>query len=240
MDLRGAQVTWLGHGTYKLRAPSGKTLLIDPWVQGNPACPDDQKQVGKLDAMLITHGHFDHIADAITVAQQSQPDQILAVFETAAWLESKGVQNTLGYNKGGTVDLGWVRVTMTHADHSCGISDGDRIVYGGEAVGYVMSFPNGPVIYAAGDTNVFGDMGLIAELYAPQVAILPIGDFYLMGPREAAYATRLLKVSGVIPGHYGTFPPLVGRPSALREELGKLGLGNVEVAEMQPGQTIGG
>jgi len=173
------------------------------------------------------------------VAQQSQPDQILAVFETAAWLEGKGVQNTLGYNKGGTVDLGWVRVTMTHADHSCGISDGDRIVYGGEAVGYVMSFPNGPAIYAAGDTNVFGDMGLIAELYRPSVAILPIGDFYLMGPREAAYATRLLRVSGVIPGHYGTFPPLTGRPSALREELGKLGLSNVEVAEIQPGQTIG-
>lgn len=239
MDLRGVQVTWLGHGTFKLRTAEGKVLLIDPWVQNNPACPDDQKQVGKLDAIAITHGHFDHIGDIFEVVKQGQPEQILGVFEMSVWLESKGVQHTTGMNKGGSFDLGWVRATMTHADHSCGIQDGDQIIYGGEAVGYVFQFPNGLRLYAAGDTNVFSSMQIIGELYHPQVAILPIGDFYTMGPREAAYAAKLTGVEAVIPVHYGTFPALDGSPAALREALGALGLGSVEVADIRPGQTIG-
>lgn len=239
MDLHGVQVTWLGHGTFKLRTAEGKSLLIDPWVQNNPACPDDQKHLGKLDTILITHGHGDHIGDVFQVAKDAQPDQIIGVFEMAVWLESKGVQNATGMNKGGALDLGWVRLTMTHADHSCGIQDGDQIIYGGEAVGYVLQFPNGLRLYAAGDTGVFASMQVIGELYHPQVAILPIGDFYTMGPREAAYATKLLGVQGVIPAHYATFPALTGNPGALREALGALGLGSIEVAEIRPGQTIG-
>jgi L-ascorbate metabolism protein UlaG (beta-lactamase superfamily) len=127
---------------------------------------------------------------------------------------------------------------MVHADHSCGIQDGDQIVYGGEAVGYVITFENGFRLYASGDTNLFGDMRLIAELYQPQVAILPIGDLYTMGPREAARAAQLLNVRAVIPGHYATFPALPGTPGAMREELGRLGAGAVEVVEIEPGQTI--
>src|SRR5262245_56719904 len=143
MDLQGLQVTWLGHGTFKLRTAAGKTLLLDPWVQDNPACPADQKQVGKLDTVLITNGHEDHIGNAILVAQQSRPEQVIGVFEIATWLDGKGVQNTVGMNKGGTVDLGWVKATMVHADHSCGILDGGAIIYGGEAAGYVLRFDNG-------------------------------------------------------------------------------------------------
>jgi L-ascorbate metabolism protein UlaG (beta-lactamase superfamily) len=239
MDLRGAQVTWLGHGTFKLRSPDGKIMLLDAWVQDNPACPENQKHVGKLDALLITHGHSDHTANAVAVAQESQPEHVFGNFELSNWLERSGVQHTIAMNKGGTVDLGWVKVTMVHADHTCSVLEGDRLLYAGEATGYVLRFPNGLSLYAAGDTNVFGDMRLICQLYQPQVAILPIGDFYTMGPHEAACATQLLSVPAVIPGHYGTFPSLTGTPAALREELGALGLGTVEVADSKPGQTIG-
>ena len=238
MQLHGVEITWLGHGTFSMRTAEGKTLLLDPWVEHNPACPDANKHIDKLDLMLVSHGHMDHIGDAIAVAQQAQPTSIIGVVELSGWLAGKGVQNTIGMNKGGTLDLGWVQVTLTHADHSCGITDGDTTVYGGEAVGFVLRFPGGLSLYAACDTNVFSDMRIIGDLYKPQVAILPIGDFYTMGPREAAYATRLLGVQAVIPAHFGTFPPLIGRPSALREQLNALELNAIEVAELQPGQTI--
>lgn len=238
MDLKGVQITWLGHGTFQLRGPTGKRLLLDCWTHTNPACPDNLKRPGKLDALLITHGHFDHIGDAITIARDSQPEQIVCIFEIGHWLDGKGVQNTLAINKGGTVDLGDVRVTMTHADHSCGITDGEQIIYGGEAVGYVLRFTNGPTIYAAGDTNIFGDMRLIGELYQPDIAILPIGDHFTMSPFEAAHAARLVGAPLVVPAHYGTFPILTGTPGKLREQLDALGVRNIEVAEMQPGQTI--
>jgi L-ascorbate metabolism protein UlaG (beta-lactamase superfamily) len=239
MDFHGVQVTWLGHGTFKLRTPNGKIFLIDPWVEGNPAVPAEHKQLGKLDAMLITHAHFDHTGDAVAVAQQSRPEQVVAIFELAAWLEGKGVQNTVGINKGGSVDVQGVRVTMVHAEHSSGIVENGNIIYGGDAAGYVFDFGNGFRLYAAGDTTVFGDMQLIGQIYQPQVAILPIGDFYTMSPVEAAYAVRLCGVQAVIPVHYGTFPALAGTPGALREELNKLGLNNVETIELRPGQTAG-
>lgn len=238
MDLKGTQITWFGHATFQIRTAGGRTLMVDPWIQGNPACPDDHKSVGKLDDILITHGHFDHIGDAITTAAGSHPEHVVAIAETAGWLDSKGVANVLGMNKGGTVDLGGVKVTMTHADHSCGITDGETTVYGGEAVGYVITCENGFKIYAAGDTNVFSDMAIIGELYRPDLAILPIGDFYTMGPREAAYAMKLLKVPAIIPAHFATFPVLTGTPAALREALSEFGLGSVEVVEMKPGETV--
>jgi L-ascorbate metabolism protein UlaG (beta-lactamase superfamily) len=149
------------------------------------------------------------------------------------WLEKKGVKQTSAMNKGGTQTVADIKVTMVHADHSCGIQDGDQIVYGGEACGYVVEFANGVKIYHAGDTNVFGDMRIINELYAPHIAMIPIGDHYTMGPREAAYACKLLKTKTVIPMHFGTFPVLTGRPS----ELQKLAP-EVEVREMKPGETI--
>jgi L-ascorbate metabolism protein UlaG (beta-lactamase superfamily) len=238
MDLRGLQITWLGHGTYKVRAPNGKTLLLDSWVHNNPATPADQKRLGQLDAMLLSHGHFDHIGDAIQVAKETRPQHVVGIFELCNYLERKGVENTLAMNKGGTVDLGGVRATMVHADHSCGILDGDQIIYGGEAVGYVLRFENGPTVYFAGDTNVFGDMRLIGELYQPQIALLPIGDLFTMSPREAAWAARLLNVKAVVPGHFATFPALTGTPGRLAEELRAQGAGGVEVIELKPGETV--
>jgi len=144
------------------------------------------------------------------------------------------VANCSGMNKGGSQKAGSVVVTMTHAVHSCGITDDDgSIIYGGEAAGYVLTFEDGRVIYFSGDTNVFSDMALIAELYKPALAFLPIGDFYTMSPREAAVACRLLEAKQVIPMHFGTFPPLIGRP----HQLAALAKGT-EVVELTPGKTL--
>ena len=236
MDTRGVKLIWLGHGTFKVQTPGGKTILIDPWVEGNPACPERLKQFEKLDLMLITHGHFDHIADAVALAKKHKP-VVVAIWETCQWLASKGVENTVDMNKGGTEKLGEVEVTMVHADHSCGILDDGKIIYGGESCGYVVRFANGFTLYHAGDTNVFGDMKIIAELYRPDLACLPIGDRYTMSPREAAYAPRLLGVRAVVPMHYGTFPILTGTPEALKE-LTK-DIKGLEVIALKPGDTLG-
>jgi len=233
MDLKGIKLTWLGHATFRIQTPAGKTILIDPWVMGNPMCPEKEKNIEKLDVMLCTHGHFDHIGDAVAIAKKHKPT-VVGIPELTGWLEKKGVKNTAMMNKGGTQAVGDIRVTMVHADHSCGITDGDQIVYGGEACGYVIHFDNGLKIYHAGDTNVFGDMKIIHDLYNPDIAMLPIGDHFTMSPREAAYAVGLLKPKTVIPMHFATFPVLTGRPS----ELAKL-VKDVEVFEMKPGQTIG-
>jgi L-ascorbate metabolism protein UlaG (beta-lactamase superfamily) len=232
MNLNGIKLTWLGHATFRVETPGGKTILIDPWVMGNPMCPEKEKTVKKVDVLLCTHGHFDHIGDAVAIDKKHNP-QVVGIPELCGWLEKKGVKQTLAMNKGGTQTVGDIKVTMVHADHSCGIQDGDEIVYGGEACGYVVEFANGVKIYHAGDTNVFGDMRIIHELYAPDIAMIPIGDHYTMGPREAAYACKLLKVKSVIPMHFGTFPVLTGRPSQLQKLVPDL-----EVLEMKPGETI--
>lgn len=233
MDLKGIKLTWLGHATFRVETPGGKTIYIDPWVMGNPMCPEADKNVRKADVMLCTHGHFDHIGDAVEIAKKHNP-VVAGIFELCGWLEKKGAKQTAPMNKGGSQTLGDIRVTMVHADHSCGIQDGDQIVYGGEACGYVIEFENGVKIYHAGDTNVFGDMAIIRDLYAPEIVMLPIGDRFTMSPREAAYACNLLKPKWVIPMHFGTFPLLTGTPGQLQ----KLAKG-VEVVEMTPGKTMG-
>ena len=237
MDWKGTRVTWLGHGTFYFRAPNGKTILLDPWLQNNPACPQDLKRPPATDVMLITHGHFDHIGDAVSAAAQARPERVIGGFELCSWLASKGVENTVAMNKGGTIDLDWAKITMVHAAHSCGIQDGDAIIYGGDAAGYVIQFQDSVTVYAAGDTGVFGDMHLIGELYRPQAALLPIGDLFTMGPREAAHAARLSGVSTVIPAHFGTFPALTGTPADFRKELAAIGLEHVEVHVLKPGGT---
>jgi L-ascorbate metabolism protein UlaG (beta-lactamase superfamily) len=232
MNLNGIKLTWLGHSTFRVETPGGKTILIDPWIMGNPMCPEKDRSVKKVDVLLCTHGHFDHIGDAVEIAKKHNP-KVVGIPELCGWLEKKGVKLTASMNKGGTQTIGDIKVTMVHADHSCGIQDGDQIVYGGEACGYVVEFASGLRIYHAGDTNVFGDMQIIRELYAPEIAMIPIGDHYTMGPCEAAYACKLLKPKTAVPMHFGTFPVLTGKPS----ELQKL-VPEVEVREMKPGETI--
>jgi L-ascorbate metabolism protein UlaG (beta-lactamase superfamily) len=232
MNWNGIKITWLGHATFRIQTPAGKTILIDPWVMNNPACPESEKNIQHVDVMLCTHGHYDHFEDAVEIAKKHNPVTV-GIFELCAWLEKKGVKQTSAMNKGGTQVVGDIKVTMVHAVHSCGISDGDQIIYGGEACGYVIEFANGLKLYRAGDTNVFGDMAIIHDLYAPDVALLPIGDRFTMSPREAAYACNLLKPKLVIPMHFATFPLLTGTPG----ELQKL-VKDSQVLELKPGVTI--
>lgn len=228
------EITWLGHGTFQFRLSSGEIILMDPWTDGNPAYPKGY-EITRLDAMLITHGHFDHIHDAVPLAKKFSP-QVVAIYETCHWLESKGVQNTMPMNKGGSQQVGPVTVTMTHAVHSCGILDDDRIIYGGEAAGYVLHLPDKRRLYFAGDTNVFTDMQLIARLYSPELAFLPIGDLFTMSPREAAEAVQMLKPKKVVPMHFGTFPPLTGRPDELKKLIRDLP--ETEVWPLEPGKPV--
>jgi L-ascorbate metabolism protein UlaG (beta-lactamase superfamily) len=223
--------TWLGHGSFHFELPSGETILLDPWTEGNPKYPKGF-EITRCDSILITHGHFDHIHDAVPLAKKFEP-QVVAIYETAVWLEKQGVKHTRPMNKGGSQMVGSVNVTMVHAVHSCGISDGDQIIYGGEASGYVLRFDDARTIYFSGDTNVFADMQLIEQLYKPDLAFLPIGGLFTMAPYEAALALKLLQVKKMIPMHFGTFPLLTGTPG----ELSKLAIGT-EVWELEPGQAV--
>jgi L-ascorbate metabolism protein UlaG (beta-lactamase superfamily) len=234
MDLKGAKLTWLGHSCFRLET-GDTTIYIDPWVMGNPACPEIEKKVKKVDVMLCTHGHFDHIGDAVALAREHDPT-VVGIFELATWMGKKGAKKVSPMNKGGSQTVGPVRVTMTHAIHSCGIQEDDgSIIYGGEACGYVIELESGLKLYHAGDTAVFSDMAIIRDLYAPDIAMLPIGDHFTMGPREASYACQLLRPKYVIPMHFGTFPLLTGTPKELAKLIGDVG---AEVVEFKPGQTV--
>jgi L-ascorbate metabolism protein UlaG (beta-lactamase superfamily) len=234
MDLQGNQLTWLGHATFRIHTKDDAVIYVDPWL-GNPLCPDDEKEPKKCDALICTHGHFDHIADAVRIAKQHNP-VVVGIFELCTWMEKKGAKQIAAMNKGGTQEVAGIKITMVNAVHSCGIQDDDgSIVYGGEACGYVLELPGGVRLYHAGDTAVFGDMQIIRELYGPEICLLPVGDHFTMGPREAAYACNLLRPKTVIPMHFGTFPQLTGRPAELKKLLGP---GGPEILEMKPGQTL--
>jgi L-ascorbate metabolism protein UlaG (beta-lactamase superfamily) len=233
-NLNGIKITWLGHATFRIESPGGKTIVIDPWVMGNPMCPEDKKTFDKIDVMLCTHGHGDHIGDAVALARKYDPI-VVGIYELCLWMQKKGAKRISPMNKGGSQTVGDIRVTMVHADHSCGIEDDGQIIYGGEACGYVIQFENNIKIYHAGDTNVFGDMHIIHELYSPDLVMIPIGDLYTMGPREASYACRLLRPKAVIPMHFGTFPALTGTPAELTKLVSEMG---IEVIHTEPGKTL--
>lgn len=231
----GLKITWLGHATFRFETSSGKRILIDPFLKNNPKCPEGEKTQENLDLILVTHGHGDHIDDLIETAQGGA--KVIAMVELANWLSGQGIDNVVEMNKGGTVDADGIKVHMTHAIHSAGIETPEGVIYGGEPAGYVIEFEDGFKIYHAGDTCVFSDMALIAKLLEPDIALLPIGDHFTMGPRSAAEAIRLLRVNTVIPMHYGTFGLLHGTPEQLRKET--VDIEGLEIIEMEPGQTLG-
>ena len=211
-------LTWLGHAAFRIDTPGGKRIYVDPFLNGNPSCPEDEQTPERVDLILLTHGHDDHLGDTVALAQRfSCP--VIAQVELRGWLSTRGLSEdmTEAINKGGTVEVEGVKVTLTHANHSSSGFENGTFVYLGESCGLVLELESGFKLYFAGDTNVFGDMALIARIYEPDLVVLPIGDHFTMGPREAAVALELLGARRFVPSHYGTFPLLTGTPEKLRQ-----------------------
>lgn len=227
-------LTWYGHSAFLMQAPGGKTVLIDPWLD-NPKAPAGAKENVSADLILISHGHSDHFGNVIEVAKRTGA-KVVSIYEITLYLHGQGVTNAEGINKGGSMAVDGINVTLVEALHSSGIDVGGTVVPGGEAAGFIIEFENGFKAYHAGDTAVFGDMKLLANLYKPQLALLPIGGLYTMGPREAAYACGLMKPRRIIGMHYGTFPALAGTPAELKKYLPAALKKNV--MELQPGQQV--
>ena len=223
-----ATLTWLGHASFRLDTDGGKRIYVDPWLSG-PTCPDSEKEPERADVIVVTHGHGDHAGDTVEL-QRKLGATVVGIVELAGWIGANGgdEKKTIGFNKGGTVEVDGVRFTMTNAFHSGSLPDGS---YGGEPAGMVVR-ADGKSIYFAGDTCVFGDMALIARLYEPDVAVLPIGDHYTMGPEEAAVALELLGDPRCVPCHWGTFPLLTGTPDRLAE------LTEAQVERIEPGGSV--
>jgi len=228
--MANASLTWLGHASFRIDSPNGKRIYVDPWLSG-PTCPAEEKEPERVDIVAVTHGHGDHVGDVTELGKEHKP-RLVAINELAGWLDGQGYPDAAGggMNKGGTVDVDGVKFTLTNAFHSSTTPDGS---YAGEPAGVVITLENGFTLYHAGDTCVFGDMQLIGRIYGPDVAILPIGDHYTMGPREAAVALELLGVKRCVPCHWGTFPFLTGTPAQVRELAP-----DVEIVDIEPGQTI--
>jgi len=236
----GTIITWYGHSCIELRTPGGMTVLFDPWFE-NPKSPRSPETVDRCDVMLVSHGHFDHLTNALPIASRTRPIWP-AIHELALWLATvyPAPDDVIGMNKGGTVEARGLQITMTQADHSAGEWDSAAATprYLGEPAGWIVQLEDGSRIYFAGDTSLFGDMRFIGELYEPDLAFLPIGGHYTMGPREAAIAVELLGVNEVVPIHHGTFPILAGTPEQLRTELAARSLGDVRVHGLAPGESV--
>jgi L-ascorbate metabolism protein UlaG (beta-lactamase superfamily) len=225
-------LTWLGHSAFRLDTASGKRIYVDPFLNGNPKCPESERAPERADIVAVTHGHGDHVGDTVEISK-THGAAVVALVELAGWLGKHGVDESKLHapNRGGTIDVDGVELTLTTAFHSGSAPDGS---YVGEPSGIVIKTENGKTVYFAGDTCVFGDMQLIGRIYEPDLAVLPIGDFYTMGPKEAAVAVELLGVKRVVPCHWGTFPLLTGTPDAV-EQLAPSG---VTIEKLQPGESV--
>lgn len=234
-------ITWYGHSCFEMVTPGGRTVILDPWF-GNPSSPRAADSIERCDVLLVTHGHFDHMGDAVALASRLRPTWP-CIHEMSLWLARVlpgGGDAVIGMNKGGTVEAAGLSITMTGADHSAGDwnADGETTLYLGEPAGFVIELESGYRVYHAGDTRAFGDMAFIRELYRPDLAMLPIGGHFTMGPTEAALAVELLGVPDVVPMHYGTFPILAGTPDQLRAAIAARGMTGVTVHAPEPGGTL--
>ena len=230
----GGKVTWLGHSMFLIESRGGRRLVVDPFVEGNPKFPKGF-DLARADVIAATHGHHDHFGDDGIALARTTGATVCCIYELALWCGAQGLSKVSGMNKGGTQRLSDFTIHMTQAVHSSGTSREARNPPA-DPCGYVFEV-DGFRIYHAGDTGVFSDMALIAEMLEPDLALLPIGDFYTMGPRSAAKACELLRAATVIPMHFGTNPAISGgNPGALRDEVRKRGLAT-EVVALEPGQS---
>lgn len=244
----GVQVVWLGQAAFKITTPGGKVIVTDPWLRTNPLTPTAFKSLesfGPVDVLLVTHGHFDHIADAPALAQLYKvplrgPGDLLNTVMTLGVLPPELLPRM---NKGGTAEpVPGVKVTAVHAEHSSifvwrnPATGKDETHPGGEPVGWIIELENGFRIYHAGDTAVFGDMKLIGERYQPDLALVPIGGNFTMNPEDAAWAVKtLLKPKAVVPMHYGTNPLAKGTAAQFNAAMGTSA---VKVLIATPGQAL--
>ncbi|NOQ55044.1 MAG: metal-dependent hydrolase [Thermoplasmata archaeon] len=206
------QITWLGHSAFEIEDMDH--IVVDPFITGNPMAPKRWDEV-KCDIIALTHGHGDHVGDTIEIARKNNA-VIVAIHEIAQFLAKLDLQ-VESMNKGATIRVKNTDFSMTHAIPSSGISGEKIMIEGGAAAGYVMH--GSKVLYHAGDTALFKDMELIAELYKPEIAFLPIGDRFTMGIKEAAMATKMIAPRVVIPMHYNTFPLVEQDPFAFKEAV---------------------
>jgi len=233
VSLKKLSITWYGHSTFVITTPGGKRIVTDPFLEGNPMCPANMKKITAADVILVSHGHSDHTSDVPAVSRATSAP-IVAIYELALWFERKGLVNTQGMSIGGTINVDGLSISMVPAIHSSSVVENETSVYLGEPAGFVVRTEDERSFYFAGDTAVFGDMRLIAEMYAPEIAFLPIGDHFTMGPDAAALAARMLGVRQVVPMHYGTFPVLTGTPDQLKRHVDPHG---IDVLVLKPGET---
>jgi L-ascorbate metabolism protein UlaG (beta-lactamase superfamily) len=230
--MAGLSITWFGHATFVVTTPGGKRIVFDPWLAGNPKAPGSAK-IDSADVICVTHGHSDHTTDVVAVARATGAP-VVAVFELANYFQGKGLKDVVGMGVGGTVIVKGLKISMVNAVHTSSIEEDGKVLYVGTPTGFVVRLEDGRALYFAGDTALFGDMRLIREMYAPEIAFLPIGDHYTMDPAAAAKACEMLGVRQVVPMHYGTFPVLTGSPDELKKLVEPRG---VDVLVLKPGET---
>ncbi|MFL6719311.1 MAG: metal-dependent hydrolase [Burkholderiaceae bacterium] len=243
------EIQWLGQATTRITTPGGKVIVIDPWVTSNPKTPEQFKSLeamGKVDLILVTHGHFDHFADAPALAKLTNAPVYgpAGLMQSVASLGILPANQAVRFGKSGTVTpIGAdIKITQVHAEHSSELAHknpttGKEEVYvGGEPAGFIIELENGFKIYHMGDTGLFGDMAFIGSYYKPDVVMIPIGGHFVMSPKDAAYATReMIKPRFAIPIHYGTTPQLKGTTA---EYMSALGQGQAKVFPISPGEKL--